>query len=274
MSDAKNQASEREEGLRLQVAGAQKQDAGKGTARLSRESIRGLGLSEGDIVEINGKRTTGAVALPPYPEDEGLEIIRLDGLIRANAGVSIGDKVHLKPAEVQPAQRVVIAPAQQGIRLQGPGQALLRTLNGRPVTSGDVISTSVYRKSPDMDGGQFPEEVFNEFFRQRAFGLQEIRLLVTKTKPKGIVKVTHQTQIELLPQYVEPEEPRHTDVTYDDVGGLGATIEQVREMIELPLKHPELFHRLGIDPPKGVLLHGPPGTGKTLLARAVANESD
>jgi len=274
MSDVNDESGEQQKGLKLQVASAQKQDAGKGTARLSKESIRALGLSEGDIIQVSGKRTTGAVALPPYPEDEGLEIIRLDGLIRANAGVSIGDNVQVGAAEVKPAQRVVIAPAQEGIRLQGPGQALLRTLNGRPVAAGDVISTSVYRKSPDMDGGQFPEEVFNQFFRQRAFGLQEIRLLVTKTKPKGIVKVTPQTQIELLPQYVEPEEPRHTDVTYDDVGGLGATIEQVREMIELPLKHPELFHRLGIDPPKGVLLHGPPGTGKTLLARAVANESD
>jgi transitional endoplasmic reticulum ATPase len=119
-----------------------------------------------------------------------------------------------------------------------------------------------------------PEDLFRLFFEQRTFGLQEIRLLVTATVPRGVVQVTEETEIQLLPQYMEPEEPRGTDVTYDDIGGLAPVIDQVREMIELPLKHPELFQRLGIDPPKGVLLHGPPGTGKTLLARAVANESE
>src|SRR5690606_15525221 len=116
--------------------------------------------------------------------------------------------------------------------------------------------------------------IFRRFFEQRAYGLQEIRLLVTATAPRGIVRVVPETEIELRPQYEEPEDTRSADVTYDDIGGIGDTIDQVREMIELPLKHPELFQRLGIDPPKGVLLHGPPGTGKTLLARAVANESE
>src|SRR5690606_31783971 len=124
---------------------------------------------------------------------------------------------------------------------------------------------------PEMMG-MFPEDIFRMFFEQPAFGLQEIRLRVVSTQPRGIVQVVDDTEIELLPEYVEgAEEPRRADVTYDDIGGLGDTIEQVREMIEIPLKHPELFARLGIDPPKGVLLHGPPGTGKTLLARAVAN---
>ncbi|MFW6084455.1 MAG: CDC48 family AAA ATPase, partial [Gemmatimonadota bacterium] len=123
--------------------------------------------------------------------------------------------------------------------------------------------------------GMFPEDIFRMFFEQQAYGLQEMRLRVVSTNPRGIVRVEEGTEIELTPEYVEPEEAaRRTDVTYDDVGGLGDTIQQVREMIELPLKHPELFGRLGIEPPKGVLLHGPPGTGKTLLARAVANESD
>src|SRR5690606_20888238 len=121
---------------------------------------------------------------------------------------------------------------------------------------------------------RYPEDVFKTFLQQPAFALQEIRLIVVSTLPRGVVQVAEDTEIELLPEYTEPEEVRRTDATYDDSGGLGAGIEQVLEMVELPLKHPELFNRLGIDPPKGVLLHGPPGTGKTLLARAVANEAD
>ena len=263
-------------GIRLQVAGAKSQDVGKGTARLSRAAIQSLGVREGDVIEIAGKRGTAAIALPPYMEDEGLDIIRLDGLQRANAGVSIGDMVEVQRAEAKPARRLVLAPASQNLRLAGSGEMLRRTLYQRPLVAGDIISTSVYRRTAGpADGNLFPEDIFRIFFEQPAFGLQEIRLRVVSTQPRGIVQVVDDTEIELLPEYVEgAEEPRRADVTYDDVGGLGETIEQVREMIEIPLKHPELFARLGIDPPKGVLLHGPPGTGKTLLARAVANESD
>jgi transitional endoplasmic reticulum ATPase len=186
----------------------------------------------------------------------------------------MGDYVDVRPAEVDAAKKVTLAPATKNVRLMGSGQALLRTLLQRPLVAGDVVSTSVYRRTQDMDQNLFPEEIFRRFYEQRAFGLQEIRLLVISTVPRGIVQVARETEIELKPQYVEHEEPRTTDVTYDDIGGLGDTIDQVREMIELPLKHPVLFQRLGIDPPKGVLLHGPPGTGKTLLARAVASESE
>jgi transitional endoplasmic reticulum ATPase len=186
----------------------------------------------------------------------------------------MGDYVEVRRAEVRPARRVSLAPAQKNLRLSGSGEALRRTLYQRPLVAGDVISTSVYRRSRTIERGLFPEDLFRTFFEQPSFGLQEIRLVVTATTPRGVVTVAQDTEIELLPQYVEPEEPRRTDVTYDDIGGLGQTIAQVREMIELPLKHPELFQRLGIEPPKGVLLHGPPGTGKTLLARAVANEAD
>ncbi|HEX7004946.1 MAG TPA: CDC48 family AAA ATPase [Trueperaceae bacterium] len=263
-----------EKSVKLQVAGAQRPDVGKGVARLSSQALRRLDLRQGDVVEIACKRTTAALAAPPYEEDEGLDIIRLDGLMRSNVGAGIGDQVEVRRAEVKPAKRVVLAPAQKNVRLSGPGAALLRTLLGRPLVAGDVISTSVYRRGHQTDGGPFPDEVFRALFEQRAFGLQEIRLLVTSTNPRGVVQVTGETEIDLRPQYEEPEDARKIDVTYDDVGGMGSAIEQVREMIELPLKHPELFSRLGIDPPKGVLLHGPPGTGKTLLARAVANESD
>jgi transitional endoplasmic reticulum ATPase len=150
---------------------------------------------------------------------------------------------------------------------------LRRTLFQRPLVAGDIISTSIYQRNQMQPGG-VPDDLFRMFFEQPAFGLQEIRLRVISTVPRGIVQIAQETEIELLPEFVEMEEQRPATVTYDDLGGLGETLGQVREMIELPLKHPELFQQLGIDPPKGVLLYGPPGTGKTLLARAVANEAD
>ena len=262
---------------RLQVAGAKPQDVGTGTARISRKTFQALSLREGQVIEIAGKRNTAAIVLPPYPEDEGLDVIRLDGLQRGNAGVSIGDYVDAKRADVKPAKRIQLAPAQKNLRLVGSGEMLRRTLFQRPLVAGDIISTSIYQRATQGVGnqGNIPEDLFRMFFEQPAFGLQEIRLRVISTVPRGVVQVAQDTEIELLPEYVEQEEKgRRADVTYDDIGGLGDTIDQVREMIELPLKHPELFQRLGIDPPKGILLHGPPGTGKTLLARAVAAEAD
>jgi transitional endoplasmic reticulum ATPase len=264
-----------EGGVKVQIAGAKPQDVGTGTARISRTALQALGASEGDVLEVAGKRTTAAIALRPYPEDEGLEVMRLDGLQRGNAGVSIGDHIEVRKADPKPARRVQLAPAQKNLRLVGSGDMLRRTLFQRPVVTGDVISTSIYQRGQAGAPGQnMPEDLFRMFFDQPAFGLQEIRLKVISTVPRGIVQIAQDTEIELLPEYVEQEEEPRPDVTYDDIGGIGDTLKQVRELIELPLKHPELFQRLGIDPPKGVLLYGPPGTGKTLLARAVANESD
>ncbi|MFP3941198.1 MAG: CDC48 family AAA ATPase [Thermoanaerobaculia bacterium] len=259
-----------ETAIRLQVAAAKAQDVGKGIARVPRARLDRLGIEEGQPVEIGGKRHTAALAIRPYTEDEGLEVIRLDGLLRANADVGIGDWVEVSRADARPARRVVVAPAQRNLRLQGSGEALRRTLLGRPAVAGDYLSTTVHHRTP----GGAPEEPFRAFHRQPAYGLQEIRLRVVSTSPRGIVRVVEDTDIELLPEYVDVEEARRAEVTYDDIGGHGAVLTQVREMIELPLKHPILFQRLGIDPPRGVLLHGPPGTGKTLLARAVAGEAD
>jgi len=259
-----------EQGVKLQVANTRPQDAGHGVARFSTQALTALNIQEGQIVEILGKRHTAAVAVRAYPEDEGLNLVRLDGLQRVNAGVTSGDFVEIRKADARPATRVVLAPAQKNLRLEGSGDALRRTFLHRPMAAGDVISTSVHQRV----SSNTREEMLRGMLDLPAYGLQEIRLVVVSTQPRGIVQVGEGTTIELRPQFEEPKEARRADVTYDDIGGLGSSVDQVREMIELPLRHPELFQRLGIEPPKGVLLHGPPGTGKTLLARAVANETE
>ncbi len=254
-------------GVKLQVAAARQEESGQGIARLPRSAMAALGVTEGDVVEIEGKRATAARVLAPYPEDEGLDVIRLDGLQRANAEVGSGDHVAVRRAESRAAQRVVFAPAQREMRLQGPGQALKRNFFGRVLVAGDLVATTGQQQVRDM-----PPQVA-QMLNAPAFALTQIRLAVVSTVPKGVVHIDETTEVELREEFEEAG-PARGDVNYDDVGGMGDTIRQLREMVELPLRYPELFTRLGVDPPKGVLLHGPPGTGKTRLARAVANESE
>ncbi|NYD88666.1 CDC48 family AAA ATPase [Sphingomonas melonis] len=252
---------------KIQVANSRPEDSGRGLAHMPRSLMAALGVGEGDVIEIVGKQSTPARAVGPYTEDEGIEVLRIDGLQRANAGVGAGDFVEVRKVESKPATRVVFAPAQANLRLQGQPQALKRTFFGRPLCQGDVVATAGHQRVGNMPPG------IQQFMNAPAYALQEIRLAVVSASPKGVVHIDENTEIELRPEYEEPTQ-RRADVTYDDIGGMATTIDQLREMVELPLRYPELFERLGVEPPKGLLLYGPPGTGKTRLARAVANESD
>ena len=263
MADVETQVS------RLQVANLPPADSGRGVARLPAKWMQQLGLAEGDVIEIVGKRSTAARAIRPYGDDEGLEIIRLDGLQRANAEVGSGDFVEVRKVESKAATRVVFAPAAEQVRLTGSAEALKRSFEGRPLTEGDTVATAGHQRV----NAAMPEHV-RQLLNAPAFALQEVRLRVVTTMPRGIVHIEASTVVELLPEFAKEDGQRRADVTYDDLGGMKDTIDALREMVELPLRHPELFQRLGVDPPKGVLLHGPPGTGKTRLARAVANESE
>ncbi|WP_297536497.1 AAA family ATPase, partial [Thermococcus sp.] len=263
---------EKYEEIRLRVAEALKRDVGRGIVRFDRKYQKQLGVEPGDIVELVGERTTAAIVANPHPDDRGLDIIRMDGYLRRNAGVSIGDYVTVRRAEVQEAKKVVLAPAQKGVFIQIPGDLVKQNLLGRPVVKGDLLVAS--NRSDMYYGGSPFDELLRGLFEAMPMGFGELKFVVVSTVPKGIVQITYNTEVEVLPQAVEVREEAIPEVTYEDIGGLSDAIQKIREMVELPLKHPELFERLGIEPPKGVLLYGPPGTGKTLLAKAVANEAN
>ena len=200
---------------KAQVASLPPGDSGRGFARLPQALMTALGIHEGDVIEIIGKRSTAAIAIRPYGEDEGIDIIRLDGLQRANAGVGSGDYVEVKKATSKPATKVVFAPAQPNVRLQGSAEALKRTFARRPLTEGDTVATTGHQRV----NSEMPDAI-RQMLNAPAFALQELRLVVVSTTPKGIVHIDAKTNVELLPEHKPAEGERRADVTYDDLGGM------------------------------------------------------
>ncbi|ESQ23606.1 MAG: AAA family ATPase, CDC48 subfamily [uncultured Acidilobus sp. MG] len=231
----------------MRVSEAKPRDAGKKRVRIDPDIMKELGVEAGDVVEIEGKRKTAAIVWPSLPEDLGLDIIRMDGTLRRNADVNIGDKVIVRKANPKPATKVRLAPTVHSMSIDDSFKKYVKKkLVGLPVIENDIIPVPVLG--------------------------QAVQLVVIDTRPRGVVIITEKTTVDILEKPVTATTiPK---VTYEDIGGLHEVIAKIRELVELPLRHPELFQRLGIEPPKGILLYGPPGTGKTLLAKAVANESD
>jgi transitional endoplasmic reticulum ATPase len=270
---------EQPELIKLKVLEALQDDAYKGVARIDTEVMRALDLQRGDIVSIKGEKETVAIVDRSYPADIGEGIIRIDGLTRKNARTGIGEKVSVRKAKIKTAKKIAIAPAQQGVVVQGDPEAFKTGLLGRALIKGDLVSLGGVQRRRDLMNDM--EDVFGDLqdlFGGSGFpgfsGFQNVRFKVISTNPSQAVIVTEDTELVIHAKSASVSDEAIPEVTYEDIGGLEGEVKKVREMVELPLKHPEVFDRLGIEPPKGVLLHGPPGNGKTLLAKAVANESE
>ena len=238
----------------LEVGEVQPDDAGKKKALIDPESIQSLGIERGDVVLIEGESQTVAVAQQGYSHDRSTGLIRIDGNTRKNAGAGIGDKVTVEKTEIKEAQHVTLTPTSQSMRIKGGENYLKRALQNMPLMTGDKFRIRII-SSP-------------------------ISFAVSDTKPDSPVVVTSRTEVSLSMDAEAPKKQAASgdrdvpDIAYEDIGGLDKELEQVREMIEMPLRNPEIFEELAVEPPKGVILHGPPGTGKTLIAKAVANEAD
>jgi transitional endoplasmic reticulum ATPase len=232
----------------FKVKEALPKDVGRAIARIDPEDMKSLGLEVGQIVQIEGKRKTAAKAMPCYAEDRGKKIVQIDGITRENAGVGLDEKVTMERIETTTARRITLAPLTAGGVVQKDKDAkyIGSLIEGLPLTSGDKV-------------------------RARLFGTKTCDFIVEDTVPDGVVLVSPTTLIKVKTKEGKVEKAK---VSYEDIGGLAPQIRRIREMIELPLKYPEVFDRLGIEAPKGVFMYGPPGTGKTLTARAVANETD
>ena len=235
------------EEMKLKVAEARSRDVGRGIARIDPDVVRSLGLTTGDVVMIEGTRRTAAICWPGYPEDRGQGIVRIDGTIRKNAGVGIDDRVTISIGHAQAGKKIMFAPTEP-VKIMGGEEYLSQILEGRVLTRGDMIELNVMGRRIDL-------------------------VTVSFSPSSEVIMITAETQIKISEKPAK-EVAKTPRVSYEDIGGLKDEIRKVREMIELPLRHPELFERLGVEAPKGVLLYGPPGTGKTLLAKAVASETN
>jgi transitional endoplasmic reticulum ATPase len=231
----------------LRVVQAKSADDGKGIARIDPALMRILDLSQGDTVIIEGARNTAVTVYPGYPEDENRGTIRIDGAIRKNADVGLDEKVGIRKIVPKPATKVTLAPTQP-LKILGGEEYLAQSLEGRPIVKGDLIEVNIMGRKFDL--------VVQNF---------------TPAAEAGLIQ--NFTNVKLSEKPAKQEVAKGPKVAYEDIGGLRDEVDKVREMIELPLRHPELFEKLGVEAPKGVLLHGPPGTGKTLLAKAVASET-
>ncbi|WP_414837681.1 CDC48 family AAA ATPase [Candidatus Nanosalina sp. VS9-1] len=252
------------------------QDIGKGIVRIDSKIMEEIDVREGEAVVIEGDRETAGRVARSYPADKGLGIARMDGYMRKNAGTSLGENVSVRKADIQKAEEITLAPAEKGVMMQVSNPNIFKKgLANRAVMQGDIVVPGSDRDRPQ---GMFDDMPFDFDMDKFAFSFGgDTKLMIVKTKPKGPVQITRDTEIKVKKQAVDEQEQQRVkvpDVTYEDIGGLDEEVQKVREMIELPLKHPEVFQQLGIDAPSGVLLQGPPGTGKTLLAKAVANESN
>ncbi len=261
--------------IKLKVKEAIQEEAYKGIVRIDSQTMREIGVRPGDVIEIEGGRKTVGIVDRAYPSDVGESIIRMDGVLRRNSKTSLGEYIKVRRAEVKEAKSITIAPAQPGITVQADPVVFKAGLLGRAVLKGDQVTLGgAKRRRRNAEGSPFEDifDIFEDGFNSFVTG--GLKFIVVNTDPKQAVIITENTEIGLSSKAVEVLEEKIVEVTYEDVGGLTEEVKKIREMVELPLKHPELFERLGIEPPKGVLLHGAPGTGKTLLAKAVANETN
>jgi len=269
----------------LRVMEAMQEEAYKGIVRIDNQDMKEIGVRAGDIVEIEGARKTVGIVDRAYPTDVGEPLIRMDGILRRNAKTGIGDQVKVRKIEFKEAKKITIAPAQKGlmIQIQGNPEGIKKSLLGRAVTKGDILSLGgTTRRSKTFKSSGNPFDIIEQMMEgitdmNSGFmgTMGSLKFIVAESNPSGPVIITENTELKVSSKAIDvTEEVPIPDVTYEDIGGLSDEIAKMREMIETPMKHPELFQALGIEPPSGVLLHGPPGTGKTLLARAVANEAE
>ena len=242
MEDSKNT-------ILLKVKEALGKDSGRALARMDPKDMKSIGLEPGDVVVLEGKRKTPVKIMPCYADDRGKQILQIDGITRENAQAGIDEKVKIVPTSCKPALKIRLQPdSASGTQYKGNDARYIGSLiDGLPVSKGDKV-------------------------RANLFGSRSVDYIVVDTNPSGVVLINSNTKIDL--NIAKQGEKKSSKVSYEDIGGLGNQVQRIREMIELPLKYPEVFERLGIDPPKGVFLYGPPGTGKTLIVRAVANETD